>query len=573
MTDAIRLELIVDDEGTATIKNFAKVAGKDMDKLSGKVDKKLGGAFKALGKKRSGKVFKSMAKGLKKIGSLAGKVAKKVGKIGAGIVAGIGVAGGWAIKKSVGAFAEFESALVDMGKVTKESLESIKTKIMDLPPSLGSATEMVKGYYQVISAGVTNPVKALNTLIVASKAAKAAHMDQGEMIKGITKLMAGYEGEIGNASQAADLLYTIEKKGQTTVAELIPVIGGLAKISHDLGVSQDEMGGSLALITQTAGSTAEAATQYQAVLMGLMKPTEAMKEALNEMGYESGQAAIEQLGLAGTLKGLKEYAGGSAEKMNELFGRVEGIKGMSALAAGDFKILNETVAEMADKTGAADDAWDKYEGTLSALWDTFKSTVGRQAIILGEELAPAIKEVIQDVSDWIEKNRELIKTKIVDFVGQFSKRVKGLKENMGSLIPVAQAAFTLLKGIAWVFDKLGTWAGIGTAQVVGGLAKMDKATSLSQYGQGLLQLSGIGELVGRDPGMSGGGLTKQEPIHNWSQPGQVHDWSGLESSKGSQGFSGSVTINLPQGASAADDPAELARTVSREQEKLAARGY
>lgn len=55
--------------------------------------------------------------------------------------------------------------------------------------------------------------------------------------------------------EAAGLLFTIEKEGQTAVAELIPYIGGLEKLSHDLGISQDEMAAALALGTQTTGDT------------------------------------------------------------------------------------------------------------------------------------------------------------------------------------------------------------------------------------------------------------------------------------------------------------------------------
>lgn len=101
--------------------------------------------------------------------------------------------------------------------------------------------------------------------------------------------------------EAAGLLFTIEKEGQTAVAELIPYIGGLAKLSHDLGISQNEMAAALAQVTQTAGDTSEAAVQYQGVLQGLMKPSEAMKETLKAMGFESTQAAIKCLGLVGTL--------------------------------------------------------------------------------------------------------------------------------------------------------------------------------------------------------------------------------------------------------------------------------
>jgi len=308
----------------------------------------------------------------------------------------------YALGKVMQKFATWEVSLTDMKKVTTESLDSIKAKIMSLGPALGTSTELVKGYYQVISAGVKHPIKSLSLLITASKTAKAAHVDQSEVIKGLTKIMAGYESQIKDVSEAADLLFAIEKEGQTNVAELIPVIGGLAKISHDLSISHDEMGASLAQITQTAGSTAEAAIQYQGVLLALMKPTTDMQKAIHDMGYESAQAAIQELGLANTLQKLKESTHGSAEKMAALFGNVRGLKGISALASNEFENLNAKVDEMRKKTGSAADAWSDYKKTSTSAWDSLKASIEKVTTAIGEGLAPAAKKL----ANWLSEAAE-----------------------------------------------------------------------------------------------------------------------------------------------------------------------
>lgn len=209
----------------------------------------------------------------------------------------------FAVKKMGDSFDKYESALVDMGKITDESLESIENRMKELPPILGSLTELTRGYYQIVSAGIRDPVEAVDTLTVSSQTAAAAHMDQSEVVKGLTKTMAGYKGEIKDVSEAADLMFAIEKAGQTTVGELIPLIGGLATMSSNLKISQIEMGASFAVITRTAGSSAEAATEYEGVLTGLMKPTDAMLAAINKMGFATASLAIEELGLVEVLEG------------------------------------------------------------------------------------------------------------------------------------------------------------------------------------------------------------------------------------------------------------------------------
>lgn len=443
--------------------------------------------------KNAGPATNKLSKSLKNIGTAAATTSTKLKGISGKLLnlkTGIaGVATAAVFKQSISGFAGFEAALTDMGKVTSESMESIKEKILTLPPALGNSTALVKGYYQVISAGVTDPKKALETLTTASKAAKAAHVDQSEVIKGLTKVMAGYEGKIKTTAEAADLLFTIERLGQTSVSELIPVIGGLAKMSNDLTVSSNEMGAALAQITQTAGSTAEAATYYQSILTSLMKPTEAMETAIANMGFSSTKAAVQQLGLVGVLKKLHESTGGSAEAMGKLFGRVEAIKGMSALASNNFADFGNKISEMGQKTGALDKAWKDYQKTLRAIWDTFKNSVGKIAIEIGEKIAPTVKKALKDLSDYMTENKD----KIVDAFNILIQVLAGLAKAAGvfasifmtlfnalgpvivglavafiALLPVLGAIGFALSGLIQGFGMLSTTlAGIGATRIPG----------------------------------------------------------------------------------------------------------
>lgn len=326
--------------------------------------------------------------------------------VGAGLTLGI--------KQALSTFGTFESALVDMGRVTGEAFGAVKDRIMALPEALGSATELMKGYYQVISAGVKGVKAQMDTLVVASKTAKAAHIEQAEVIKGVTKFLAGYEGQVRTATEAADLLFTIEKEGQTSVAELIPYIGGLAKISNTLNVSQYELGGALATVSQTAGSTAEAVTQYEAVLAGIVKPSEQMIAFLRSLGYETGEQAIKAMGFVGVLRAIQEATGGSSVALGELLGRKEAIKGFLALGSEGFSTLEEKIAAMPEGIGAMDKAWKDYEGSLNGLWDTFKNTVVAMVIETVGKHAPEIKSALAGVTRAVRENKD----EIVSFATQ-----------------------------------------------------------------------------------------------------------------------------------------------------------
>ena len=456
----LKFILEVDDKGQIKFKRF----GGEIERTA-----KIGGKF--------GKKMLAVRKNVSSLALSLGKTAAKASLLGAGLAA---AGAAFVAKRVIGEFAAFETSLVRVANVSEESLDKIRARVLDMEPALGSATELVRGYYDVISAGVTEPVKAIDLLTEASKVAKVQQIAQSEVVKALTKVMAGFGGEVATAAEAADLLFTIEKAGQTTVAELVPVIGRLAKQSRDLGISQEELGGSIAQVTQFVGNTDEAATAYQATLTALNKPTTAMKEAFKAMGVESAQAAIKSFGLSGTLERLKDSAGGSSEKMTALFGNVRAIIGVSALADDGFEGLNSRIDLMKEKTGASADAWEGYEGTLNAVWDTFKNTISNQATLLGESLAPKLKEIVETVSAWLEANRDVITQKFSDWITKVSEsadrflivakdvivKVVEWEKESNALIESTKSLFAVLSGFAKAFDVVGTSIGVGLAKYV-----------------------------------------------------------------------------------------------------------
>jgi len=388
---------------------------------------------------------------------------------------GMGLAGGAITAAVVGtfkAFTDYETKLVDMAKVTGESFESIEEKITSIDPILGSSTQLMAGYYQVISAGVKDPVKALETLTIAAQTAKAAHVDQSEVVKGITKMMAGYEGAIKSTSEAADLLFSIEKEGQTSVAELIPVIGGLAKVSSDLNIDQIAMAASMATITKTAGSTAEASTQYEAILTGLMKPTENMTKAISKMGYETAEAAIKELGFVQVLKNLEEETGGSAQALGELFGRKEAMIGFSALGAKGFETLNDTIVEVGKGVGSQKRAFDEWSKSGQASIEEIKNTFVNFGVDVGRILAPKIKELMGKITDIIKKISDWAKAHsgITSAIVKFAVVLGPLLVGLGGLLMVLPGLVTLAPLVGAAFHTMLGPVGLVTAAIAGAVA-------------------------------------------------------------------------------------------------------
>jgi TP901 family phage tail tape measure protein len=410
------------------------------------------------------------SKTFKKIKSFLPSIKTVAIATGAGITA-IGAASAGALVK----FAEFETEVANLGKVTDAPLEELANRVKALDPALGSSTELVKGLYQVISAGVTEPAAAMEVLTVAAKAAKAAHVDQSIVIKGLTKMMAGFEGKIKDVSTASDVLFAIEKQGQTSFAELVPVIGDVSKSSNLLNISYQEMAGALALITQTAGGTAQASTQYMAVLSALIKPSTAMQKLLAKLGFETGEAAIESLGFAGVLKEVQAATGGSSVELGKLLSSKEAISGFASLSAKNFTKLGDSIGGIDKEVGGTNKAFNKWSRTLDALWETFQNTMGNLVIEFGEVLAPTVKDILEDIIAWFQENRKEIVAwarrvgerlaDVIRFLGEVARALLGMGDESKSASAKAEklaknierVSDMLADGIKWVGNWTDAW--------------------------------------------------------------------------------------------------------------------
>ncbi len=368
------------------------------------------------------------------------KLVKKAGVAMSAAFAGVGVTVFTA--KANKAWGAYESSLTDMAKVTDESLTLIDEKITALDKNIGSSTELMQGYYQTISAGVTDPQEAMDLMVGASKAAKAAHTEQADVIKVVTKMMKGYGGEIKDVTEATDTLFKIEQLGQTSFKEMVPLMGELSVMSKDVGLNVNEMGGALAYMTQVSGSTSEAVTKVQAVMTALIKPTKELEDAIKASGdgaSQSGRDLVSKYGFVGALEQLQLEAGKSGKKLSDLFGRKEAIIATGAWSK-DMKGLIALIAEMENKAGKTDSAFAKWEKTWEGIKSTFDATIADIMMEMGREISPAFMVAMEDFSTWAKEN----KSDILDTAKNLGALAKALGKVGGAIAWVVGQDFKLL---------------------------------------------------------------------------------------------------------------------------------
>ncbi len=247
---------------------------------------------------------------LKGIGNQMQRMSSTFKKAGIGMMAAGAALGGGLIALGKMA-ADFEGAMREVNTMiglSEEGFQALSSQVQDVSSEVGkSSTELSGALYQIVSAGI-DAADAIMVLEVAAKAAVAGVTDTETAADGLTTILNAFKISAKDAGKVADVMFTVVKRGKTNFEQLSASIFQVAPIAATAGVKFEEVAAALATLTKQGIPTSVATTQLRQAIVALLKPTDVMKGAINKLGYESGEALLEEEGLAGALNDLTKVA-------------------------------------------------------------------------------------------------------------------------------------------------------------------------------------------------------------------------------------------------------------------------
>ena len=309
---------------------------------------------------------------------------------------------------SIKSFADYETAMAKVNTLLDEGQDATATygdtvaKLAEEYGVAGGRIGVAAGLYQTISAGITDTTEATQFLEAATKAAVGGSAELDTVILAGTKTMAAFGIEAEDTEMVMDKFAGTVKAGQTTMSELAGAFPRVSGMAGEMGVSLDETLGVLAGLTKIMGSTDEAATGMSAIFTGLLKPTDAMKETLAGMGFESGQAAIESLGLMGTLQALKGITGDDAEAMGELFGNVRALRSVFPALGAAAEDVATSIDIVTNSAGLSTKQFEDMDNTAGQRMAKLQAKFEGMTVKIGEALMPLIEKLVPFIEKLIE---------------------------------------------------------------------------------------------------------------------------------------------------------------------------
>ena len=338
------------------------------------------------------------------------------------------------------------------GEVSKMG-ETAKKMAVDTGQSANDAAEAL---FFITSAGLRGS-DAMDVLNMSLKAAAIGLGDTKTIADLSTSAMNAYGKENLSASDATDVLTAAVRLGKLEASQLAGAMGGVIPIASSMGVGFDEVGAAMAAMSKTGTGAAEGATQLNAILTSIAKPTEESRKAFLKMGFttEGLQQKLADDGLIGTLAMLKDGLAQTGQTFTDIAPNVRAWKGVLDLTGSSMQDNISLFDEMTKATGATDKAFEETAKSAS-----FKMTKGLNAMkssLLGigqvilVSVAPAIEKIgafFTRLSDSFNSLSARSKKMILAFVGIVAA-IGPVLVVLGTLLtmaPAIGAAITLMMG-------------------------------------------------------------------------------------------------------------------------------
>lgn len=246
-----------------------------------------------------------------------------------------------------------------------------------------SATDQVDAFYSAISGGADGVAGATDLLDTSNRLAIGGITDVTTATGILNAAMNVYKSEGLTAIEVSDALFVAMAGGETKIGLLAASLGKVLPQAKAVGMSFDEVAATTAALTKGGISTAEAVTGIKASLLAVIRPTQDALDLAEDLNVEFSVGALKAEGYAGFMEKLAVATGGSAEQLATLFSSSEAGSVAMTLAGDAGVTLGNILVDMANKTGAAEEAFQKIANGFDHRWKKAASAAADVALRFG----------------------------------------------------------------------------------------------------------------------------------------------------------------------------------------------
>ena len=305
---------------------------------------------------------------------------------------------------------DFESAMSNVKAIsgaTGEEFDELRQKAIDLGGSTAfSATEVADAMTEMAKAGWST-----EQIIAGMGGVLDAAAASGESLGTVSTIVAdaitGFGMEAAESTRVADLLTQAANAGTIGINDLGESFKYIAPVAGSMGLSIEDVTTALSAMSMSSIKGSQAGTSLRGVLTRMVKPTDQVAAAMDELG-------IVLTNSDGTFKSLdqilSEMRGSFSDLTDEqktyyaatLAGQ-EGMSGLLSLLNISQEEYDEIAASMNNATGVAQETAAVMRDNLAADVEELGGSLESLAITLAEHIIPHLRTFVQWLTELVGK--------------------------------------------------------------------------------------------------------------------------------------------------------------------------
>lgn len=420
-------------------------------------------------------------KGISKLGSLTTKGLKTAATTITGTAValeGIGIA-------AVKAGSDFEAQMSRVKAIsgaTGTEFEKLKDQAIKLGSDTSfSASQAAEGMENLAAAGfTTNEIMEAMPGFLDMAAASGEDLASSSEIAASTLRGFGLEAE--EAGHVADVLAENANRTNAAVSDTGEAMKYVAPLARAAGIRFEETAAAIGIMANAGIKGSQAGTTLRGAISRLSKPTDDMRDAMEELGisfYDSNgkmKSLSEQVGM---LEGA--FSGMTDEQKNNYLVTLYGQEALSGMLA----LINEGQGSLTDLTksyencdGSAKKAADTMQDNLKGAIDELSGSAESLGIVFYEDVSDSLKETAKTATESINNITEAFEDggleEAIEVAGdEFANLAVKAAEHAPDMVDTAVDFIeSFVKGLGKNKKKLIGAAGDMAATLAGGLADL-----------------------------------------------------------------------------------------------------
>lgn len=296
----------------------------------------------------------------------------------------------------VGAIGSLGKSFFDMGSQAEDSFATVegmagvsKEQIAQMMPALqqdavtfgDSMQEVGNALYFVESAGYKGQ-GALEVEREALEASSASGADFSQVASALTSELHAYGVGAEQAKGYTDDMIEGVVQGKQSFQDFSSVIGPLANIGHQTGLSFQEVVSAEATLTQINPHVRQDGTELQTMFKALGLNIDATAATAKKLGLNFDENSYKSKDLLGKLQYLQEISKGNQSDFEKLVGGSSGLSAALAILSEKGSTYAGVLGKMQSDSGATDQAFQKASDTISH----HAAQVGAAASVIAQDI-------------------------------------------------------------------------------------------------------------------------------------------------------------------------------------------